>query len=62
MCFLLPLADSDEFIFLARRVGYTTAGKAGARHLQIDIEEHMTATRKFFEDVWEGVMENGKEE
>ncbi|WHZ22476.1 MAG: hypothetical protein OJF47_001588 [Nitrospira sp.] len=50
MCFLLPLADSDEYIFLARRVGYTTDDwQAGARHLQTDIEEHMTATKRFFE-------------
>ena len=47
---VLPTADSDEFIFLARRVGYTTDDwQAGARHLQSDIEEHMKKTREFFE-------------
>lgn len=47
---VLPPMDSDEFIFLARRVGYTTDDwKAGARHLQTDIEQHMTQTKEFFE-------------
>jgi len=47
---VLPPVDSDEFIFLARRVGYTTDDwKAGARHLQADIEQHMTQTKEFFE-------------
>lgn len=47
---VLPPADSDEFIFLARRVGYTTDDwQAGARHLQSDIERHMEETKRFFE-------------
>lgn len=47
---VLPPHDSDEFIFLARRVGYTTDDwQAGARHLQTDIEQHMKQTREFFE-------------
>lgn len=47
---VLPPPDSDEFIFLARRIGYQTEDwQAGARHLQTDIEEHMTATKRFFE-------------
>ena len=47
---VLPPADSDEFIFLARRVGYSTDDwQAGARHLQTDIEEHMRNTKEFFE-------------
>ena len=47
---VLPPTDSDEFIFLARRIGYTTDDwQAGARHLQTDIEQHMTATKTFFE-------------
>jgi glutamate-ammonia-ligase adenylyltransferase len=47
---VLPPPDSDEFIFLARRVGYTTDDwQAGARHLQTDIEEHMRNTKEFFE-------------
>jgi len=47
---VLPSPDSDEFIFLARRVGYTTDDwQAGARHLKTDIEEHMTNVKEFFE-------------
>jgi glutamate-ammonia-ligase adenylyltransferase len=47
---VLPPSDSDEFIFLARRVGYMTDDwHAGARHLQTDIEQHMKQTREFFE-------------
>lgn len=47
---VLPPPDSDEFIFLARRVGYTTDDwQAGARHLQTDIEEHMKLTKEFFQ-------------
>ena len=44
---VLPPADSDEFIFLARRVGYTTDDwQTGARHLQADIEQHMKLTKR----------------
>ncbi len=47
---VLPPGDSDEFVFLARRVGYTTDDwQAGARHLQTDIEQHMRLTKEFFE-------------
>lgn len=47
---VLPPPDSDEFIFLARRVGYTTDDwQAGARHLDSDIAHHMTLTKKFFQ-------------
>ncbi len=47
---VLPPLDSDELIFLARRVGYTTDDwQAGARHLQTDIEHHMKQTKAFFE-------------
>jgi glutamate-ammonia-ligase adenylyltransferase len=47
---VLPPPESDEFIFLARRVGYMTDDwQAGARHLQADIEQHMSRTREFFE-------------
>jgi len=47
---VLPPTGSDDFIFLARRVGYATDDwQAGARHLQTDIEEHMGKTREFFE-------------
>jgi glutamate-ammonia-ligase adenylyltransferase len=47
---VLPPSDSEEFVSLARRVGYTKDDwKAGARELQADIEQHMTLTRQFFE-------------
>jgi glutamate-ammonia-ligase adenylyltransferase len=47
---VLPPPDSEEFIFLARRVGYATDDwQAGARHLQSDIEHHMTFIMQFFE-------------
>ncbi len=47
---VLPPPNSEEFIFLARRVGYATEDwQAGASHLQSDIERHMTLTRSFFE-------------
>ncbi|HQY59138.1 MAG: hypothetical protein WBB60_01455 [Nitrospira sp.] len=47
---VLSTPDSDEFIFLARRVGYSTADwEAGARHLQTNIEQHMKLTKEFFE-------------
>jgi glutamate-ammonia-ligase adenylyltransferase len=47
---VLPPSDSEEFIFLARRVGYTTDDwQAGAHHLQTDIEVHMGRVREFWE-------------
>lgn len=47
---VLPPVDSPEFIFLARRVGYTTDDwQAGAKHLKSDIEEHMGKVKEFFE-------------
>jgi glutamate-ammonia-ligase adenylyltransferase len=47
---VLPPADSEEFIFLARRVGYTTDDwQAGARHLKTDVEEQMGKVREFWE-------------
>lgn len=46
---VLPSVHSDEFIFLARRVGYTTDDwQAGAKHLTSDIEEHMGKVKNFF--------------
>lgn len=46
---VLPPVDSDEFIFLARRVGYTTdEWQAGARHLEMDVQEHMGKVKEFF--------------
>jgi len=49
---VLPPPDSEEFVFLARSVCYTTDDwQAGARHLQSDIEQHMTATKSFFEEI-----------
>jgi glutamate-ammonia-ligase adenylyltransferase len=47
---VLPPPDSEEFVCLARRVGYTRDDwKAGARELQSDIQQHMTLTKQFFE-------------
>ena len=47
---VLPPLDSEEFVSLARRVGYTRDDwRAGARDLQSDIEQHMTLTKQFFE-------------
>jgi len=47
---VLPPPDSEEFISLARRVGYTTEDwRAGARNLQSDIQQHTTLTKTFFE-------------
>lgn len=46
---VLPPTDSDEFIFLARRVSYTTDDwQAGARHLETDVQEHMGKVKEFF--------------
>jgi glutamate-ammonia-ligase adenylyltransferase len=46
---VLPHPDSEEFVSLARRVGYTTDDwRAGARDLQTDIAHHMQTTREFF--------------
>lgn len=46
---VLPSIDSDEFVFLARRVGYTTDDwQAGARHLETDVQEHMGKVKEFF--------------
>jgi glutamate-ammonia-ligase adenylyltransferase len=47
---VLPPSDSEEFVSLARRVGYTRDDwRAGARDLQSDIQQHMTLTKTFFE-------------
>ena len=47
---VLPPPDSEEFVSLARRVGYTKDDwQAGARDLQSDIQQHMTLTKTFFE-------------
>jgi glutamate-ammonia-ligase adenylyltransferase len=52
-----PQPDSEEFIFLARRVGYTTDDwQAGARHLQTDIEQHTKLTKEFFERTFGGAV------
>jgi glutamate-ammonia-ligase adenylyltransferase len=46
---VLPAVDSHEFIFLARRVGYTTDDwQAGAKHLETDVREHMGKVKEFF--------------
>jgi glutamate-ammonia-ligase adenylyltransferase len=47
---VIPPAESEEFIFLARRVGYTTDDwQAGATHLKTDIDEHMGRVKEFWE-------------
>ena len=46
---VLPPRDSEGFVFLARRVGYTTeTWEEGAQKLDSDIQRHMTRTREFF--------------
>jgi glutamate-ammonia-ligase adenylyltransferase len=46
---VLPPPDSDAFIFLSRRLGYTTERwDEGARRLSADISRHMTQTQEFF--------------
>ncbi|NOT23796.1 MAG: hypothetical protein HOP22_13895 [Nitrospiraceae bacterium] len=46
---VLPPPDSEEFVSLARRVGYTTDDwRACARHLQADIAHHMQTSQVFF--------------
>jgi len=46
---VLPPSDSDEFVFLARRLGYTTEQwQEGAKTLGADISRHMERTRQFF--------------
>ena len=47
---VLPPPDSEEFVSLARRVGYTRDDwRAGARELQSDIQQHMRLTKTFYE-------------
>jgi [glutamine synthetase] adenylyltransferase / [glutamine synthetase]-adenylyl-L-tyrosine phosphorylase len=46
---VLPPRDSEGFVFLARRVGYTTdTWEEGAKKLDSDIQRHMSRTREFF--------------
>lgn len=46
---VLPEPESEDFVFLARRVGYATDDwEAGARHFQADLERHRQATQAFF--------------
>ncbi|MBI4400439.1 MAG: hypothetical protein HY581_02265 [Nitrospirae bacterium] len=46
---VLPPADSDSFIFLARRLGYTTERwEEGATRLAAEIAHHMARTQEFF--------------
>ncbi len=46
---VLPPSESDELIFLARRLGYTREQwEEGARSLASDIARHMTSTRETF--------------
>lgn len=47
---LLPPADSDDFVFLARRIGYGREDwAAGARQFQADLARHSTTARGFFD-------------
>jgi glutamate-ammonia-ligase adenylyltransferase len=51
---VLPDAQADEFIFLARRLGYTTEEwRAGAARLTADIAIHMERARMFFTERFE---------
>ncbi|MBA2252822.1 MAG: hypothetical protein H0W13_08980 [Nitrospirales bacterium] len=46
---VLPPRDSEGFVFLARRVGYTTeTWEEGAKKLDSDIHRHMEQTHEFF--------------
>ncbi len=46
---VLPSPESDEFVFLARRLGYQTEEwKQGAATLSADIGRHMERTQAFF--------------
>lgn len=46
---VLPAPGSEDFLFLARRIGYTTeTWEEGARKLEIDIQQRMAHTREFF--------------
>lgn len=46
---VLPPSGSDEFVFLARRVGYAAVHwQQGAAQLQADLGRHMQLTREFF--------------
>ena len=55
---VLPDIGSDEFIFLARRMGYTEDDwRAGARKLADDITRHMEQSRTIYANRF--VRENG---
>jgi len=57
---VLPPPDSEEFVSLARRVGYTTDDwQACARHLQTDIAHHMRATSEFFKQQFGALSQVG---
>ena len=46
---VLPDTGSDEFIFLARRMGYAeTDWQEGAGKLSVDITQHMHEARMIF--------------
>ena len=52
---VLPVVGSEEFTFLARRMGYhAPQWKTAAAHLQRDIDRHMVRTHKFFTARFEG--------
>jgi len=48
---VLPPPESDAFVFLARRLGYTSERwQEGAAQLAADIARHMAQARKLFSD------------
>ena len=51
---VLPPRDSEGFVFLARRVGYTTeTWEEGAKKLDSDIQRHMGVTRAILHNaIW----------
>jgi glutamate-ammonia-ligase adenylyltransferase len=47
---LLPTAESDDFVFLARRIGYGRDDwAAGARQFQTDLDRHSATAHGFFD-------------
>jgi glutamate-ammonia-ligase adenylyltransferase len=51
---VLPPPDSEEFMFLARRMGYQAKDwRIAAANLQRDIQKHMAQTRRFFSSRFE---------
>ncbi len=52
---VMPASDTEEFTFLARRMGYKAPRwKTAASQLRHDIDRHMTRARRFFTSRFEG--------